>query len=370
MYPAATLNAGLERNSPMIQRPVVQRQRIGPAIRKLRHAQALTLDDLAAQAGISASHLSRLERGQTLPSFTVLAGIAHVLDVSIDEFAQLEQDVTVLDRDLGVQLKALGLDDPSRDEYLSLSIESRRVLANVLTALAATPISPREAQDQALRAVTERGLAGASQVLGRTISNSGLSPVGFTRALIWVNTAPGQKRMLLARPGIIGLPATSFSDAYRSMTGSEPLTPEISAWWEHTREATKDLRTIISRSVMKTFLREGTWVKGGPVTSEEDRERAAQRFVSEIDNGDLELAITDTQLGDINMRISESDVLLESTRNRGEVDQFGLIIRGGSAANTFSNAFEDLWKQLPAEDKDPEAVKGWIRDQVPAPTTV
>lgn len=350
----------------MLQRPVVQRQRIGPAIRKLRHEQALTLDDLAAQAGISASHLSRLERGQTLPSFTVLAGIAHVLSVSIDEFAQLEQDVTVLDRELGVQLTALGLDDASRDEYLSLSIESRRVLAKVLGALAATPISPRDAQDQAVRVVSERGLTDASQVLGRAISNSGLSPVGFTRALIWLNTAPGQKRMLLARPGLIGLPATSFSDAYRSMTGSEPLAPEISSWWEHTRERTNDLRTIVSRSAMRTFLREGSWVKGGPVTSATDRAQSAQQMISEIDNGDLELAVTDEPLGDINMRISEDDVLLETTRNRGEVEHLGLIVRGGAAADTFSDAFEMLWDRLPSTDRDPEAVKSWINDQAPA----
>ncbi len=354
----------------MLQRPVVQRQRIGPAIRKLRHEQSLTLDDLAAQAGISASHLSRLERGQTLPSFTVLAGIAHVLGVSIDEFAQLEQDVTVLDRDLGGQLSALGLDDVSRDEYLSLSIESRRVLANVLTSLAATPISPREAQDQAVRAVMERGLADASQVLSRVISNAGLSPVGFTRALVWLNTAPGRKRMLLARPGLIGMPAARFSDAYRSVTGAEPLAPEIGAWWQDTQERTKDLRTIVARNVLRTFLREGTWVRGGPVSTEEERARTGEQLISEIDSGDLELAITDEQLGDINMRIAESDVLLEATRGRGDIDQMGLIVRGRAAADTFSDAFETLWDRLPAQDKEPEAVKSWIREQLPATSRV
>lgn len=112
----------------MVQRPVVQRQRIGPAIRKLRHEQGLTLDDLAEQAGISASHLSRLERGQTLPSFTVLAGIAHVLGVSIDEFAQLEQDVAVLDSELEEAMKKAGVDADSSQEILNLSIEARRAL--------------------------------------------------------------------------------------------------------------------------------------------------------------------------------------------------------------------------------------------------
>ncbi len=112
----------------MVQRPVVQRQRIGPAIRKLRHEQDMTLDDLAEQAGISASHLSRLERGQTLPSFTVLAGIAHVLGVSIDEFAQLEQDVAVLDADLDEVMREAGIDEDAISEILNLSIESRQEL--------------------------------------------------------------------------------------------------------------------------------------------------------------------------------------------------------------------------------------------------
>jgi transcriptional regulator with XRE-family HTH domain len=112
----------------MVQRPVVQRQRIGPAIRKLRHEQDMTLDDLAEQAGISASHLSRLERGQTLPSFTVLAGIAHVLGVSIDEFAQLEQDVAILDADLDEVLRKASVDDDAISEILNLSIEARQEL--------------------------------------------------------------------------------------------------------------------------------------------------------------------------------------------------------------------------------------------------
>src|SRR5688572_21027365 len=103
----------------MSQRTVIQRQRIGPAIRKLRRNNDLTLDGLASQAGISASHLSRLERGQTLPSFTVLAQIAHVLGVSVDEFVQLELDVTALDAEFGDSLAQLGFSDEAKRELLA-----------------------------------------------------------------------------------------------------------------------------------------------------------------------------------------------------------------------------------------------------------
>jgi transcriptional regulator with XRE-family HTH domain len=348
----------------MLQRPVVQRQRIGPAIRKLRHEQSLTLDDLAAQAGISASHLSRLERGQTLPSFTVLAGIAHVLGVSIDEFAQLEQDVTVLDHELGDMLTSLGLDDATRGEFLSLSIESRRVLAGVIQALAAMPITAQESQVQALHSIKERGLVESSQALGKLISSSGLSPVGFTRALIWLNTAPGQKRMLLAKPGLIGMPAPRFSAAYRALTGTDPIAPEIAAWWQHTERA-KDIRTIVSRSTIRGYLRDGAWFKGGPVNTVEERHDFIDRIAASSQSGDIEMAVTDVPLGDVNIRMSPDDVLLEATRHRGAVEQLGMVLRGHEASTAVSQAFDTFWDTLPAADRDQEAVIAWFRDQLP-----
>lgn len=349
----------------MIQRPVVQRQRIGPAIRKLRHEQSLTLDDLAAQAGISASHLSRLERGQTLPSFTVLAGIAHVLGVSIDEFAQLEQDVTVLDHELGDMLGGLGLDELTSEEFLSLSIESRRVLISVLTSLAAMPVTGQDAQDQALRAVMEHGLVDSSQAFAKLISSAGLSPVAFTRALIWLNTAPGHKRMLLTRPGIIGVPADTFPAYYRGLTGSEPIAPEISAWWEHAAR-TPDIRTIASRNTLRSFLKDGVWMKGGHVLSLQERQEVRDEILASIDAGEMELAITDQPLGDVNMRMSEDDVLLEATRHRGGVDRLGMLVRGNSVATSFAQAFDSLWDSLSSEEKDRDAVRSWLRDQAPA----
>jgi transcriptional regulator with XRE-family HTH domain len=64
------------------QRPDPQ---IGPVIRRLRTERQMTLDQLAARAGISASHLSRLERGQAEPSFTVAAALAREIGVSLSD---------------------------------------------------------------------------------------------------------------------------------------------------------------------------------------------------------------------------------------------------------------------------------------------
>jgi transcriptional regulator with XRE-family HTH domain len=58
---------------------------IGPTLRALRLERGMTLDQLAAAAGISASHLSRLERGQAEPSFTVASALAHSIGVTLSE---------------------------------------------------------------------------------------------------------------------------------------------------------------------------------------------------------------------------------------------------------------------------------------------
>lgn len=61
---------------------------IGLRIRELRLERGMTLDQLSRSAGISASHLSRLERGQAEPSFTVAAGLASQLGVSLTELLE------------------------------------------------------------------------------------------------------------------------------------------------------------------------------------------------------------------------------------------------------------------------------------------
>lgn len=115
-------------------RPVHRRQRIGPFIRDMRIEQRLTLDDLAERAGVSPSHLSRIERGHTLPSFIVLAGIAAALGVSVDHFARLEQGVKERDRELRAVLRTHRWTD---DEIRALMESAEQVKAALYRTLAA-----------------------------------------------------------------------------------------------------------------------------------------------------------------------------------------------------------------------------------------
>ena len=59
---------------------------IGRELRALRRARGLTARDLAAEAGLSAGMLSKIENGQISPSLGTLATLAHVLSVPLTAF--------------------------------------------------------------------------------------------------------------------------------------------------------------------------------------------------------------------------------------------------------------------------------------------
>lgn len=58
---------------------------IGQRIRKYRKAQGLSQENLAEKAGISVTHMSHIETGNTKLSLPVFVRIAEVLGVQTDE---------------------------------------------------------------------------------------------------------------------------------------------------------------------------------------------------------------------------------------------------------------------------------------------
>ena len=62
---------------------------LSAVIKQQRVAMSLTLQDLAARAGVSASHLGRIERGERCPSARTLRKIAKPLGFEEDELFTL-----------------------------------------------------------------------------------------------------------------------------------------------------------------------------------------------------------------------------------------------------------------------------------------
>jgi transcriptional regulator with XRE-family HTH domain len=117
-------------------RPPV-RQRIGPTIKALRVQQGLSLNALAAAAGISPSHLSRIERGLTVPSYDVLDRVADAIGSDLRELRAEEESARAVDGELDQIFDELELDDSARADLLRLSHQTRADLARAFKSLKA-----------------------------------------------------------------------------------------------------------------------------------------------------------------------------------------------------------------------------------------
>ena len=89
----------------------------GQRIRKIRKAQGFSQETLAEQAGISVTHMSHIETGNTKLSLPVLVDLAEILDVRTDDllydgiFAErsstIDEIVQILDTCTAQQLKII-----------------------------------------------------------------------------------------------------------------------------------------------------------------------------------------------------------------------------------------------------------------------
>ena len=108
------------------------RQRIGPALRELRQRKGWSLSDLAQRSGISVSYLSRLEKGRSVPAFTLLSRLGQELGVDIGFFVQTEEDARAIDARLTAALGRTAIPATLWSEFFGLSLEARQALATAL----------------------------------------------------------------------------------------------------------------------------------------------------------------------------------------------------------------------------------------------
>ncbi len=71
---------------------------LGVRMRKLRHRQSMTLQQLSAASGVSVGYLSQVERGNATPTLGTLNQIAHALEASTDYFIRTPHAVDSLTR--------------------------------------------------------------------------------------------------------------------------------------------------------------------------------------------------------------------------------------------------------------------------------
>lgn len=71
---------------------------LGQAIRRLRRARRLTIEDLAYSAGIHATYLSSIERGFRNPTWGKVQQLAEALGMSLAALAKLAEEEAIIER--------------------------------------------------------------------------------------------------------------------------------------------------------------------------------------------------------------------------------------------------------------------------------
>ena len=112
------------------------RQRIGPTLRMMRLRRGMSLNELAESAEISPSHLSRIERGLTVPSYDVLDNIATSLGSDLTSLRTRENTARAVDEELRSFFEDFGMSTDAQQELLGLSHETRSSLLELILAVA------------------------------------------------------------------------------------------------------------------------------------------------------------------------------------------------------------------------------------------
>ncbi|EKM99863.1 MULTISPECIES: helix-turn-helix domain-containing protein [unclassified Acidocella] len=68
------------------------RQLVGRNFARLRKARGLTQEEVEARSGVSQQYLSSLERGRRNPTVITLYELARVLDVTVGDLVQVDEE--------------------------------------------------------------------------------------------------------------------------------------------------------------------------------------------------------------------------------------------------------------------------------------
>ena len=355
-------------------------QRIGPALRELRHREGLTLAELGERCGLSHTMISRIEQGKRDVTIQNLMELSAALGVDVTYFMSYHEESWRTEQELAQVLHGIDIDEAAIREILTLSYESQGSLLDGLRWLTiperVRPLRTKELIDHVLA----HGVRASTPYILSAIDEFGLDDEGFCRALTQMEELSGERLMIADRVLNLSLPIEEqidFMDVYQSIFQRSPEDPARVRWWgQSMRSALREnveyfpSRIIYPRATIESYVRSGHWGEG--VDVELGRVRAqiaslaqALRFNPNMSVGlldekvafnllikgkrqamayvYLDQRIFPSQTGGLAFRSSRTDVVLE-----------------------FREFFEDLWESIPHEARDSAAVSAWLEEQIAA----
>jgi transcriptional regulator with XRE-family HTH domain len=112
---------------------MLDKSELGKRIKNIRESKHLTLKNIEASAGISATHISEIERGKTSPTLGALIRIAKALGKDPAYFVEEDElkDISVVTLENRIKEKLQG--GTGTKERLTMSIPAGKIQADVIT---------------------------------------------------------------------------------------------------------------------------------------------------------------------------------------------------------------------------------------------
>ena len=191
---------------------VVERlTQLGLKIREARRQRMLTLQELAGKVGLTASHISQIERGLTSPSVSALLGIAGALDLPMEHFFAHEKDQAVVAPTVAVAHAMLarssagdngsqpstGIGRSRTSETGPVVVPQERETINIIGGIQWQRLTPTN--EEAIEFLELHYAPGASsgdlayahrgREFGRVLQGTLLVELGFARYTLWAGDA-------------------------------------------------------------------------------------------------------------------------------------------------------------------------------------
>ena len=355
-------------------------QRIGPALRALRHREGLTLAELGERCGLSHTMISRIEQGRRDVTLQTLMQLSRALDVDVTYFTSYHEESWRTEQELAQVLRDIEIDEESVQHILRLSYEAQGSLLDGLRWLTVPervhPLRTKDLVDH----IISKGVRASTTILLSGIDEFGLDEEGFCRTLTQMEELSGERLMITDRVLNFSLPIEEqidFIDVYRSIFQREPKDSARVRWWvQSMRSALSEnverypSRIIYPREVIESYIRSGHWGQGvdvelGRVRTQISSLAQALRF-----NPNMSVGLLDERVP-FNLLIKGKRQAMAYVYRDQRVfpsQNGGLAFRSSrtDVVLEFREYFEDLWESIPPESRDRESVSAWLEEQIAA----
>lgn len=306
----------------------------------------------------------------------MLANIAQVLDVSIDEFVQLEHDLQELDEQLAWQADLLALDDNAYQEIVGLSIDTRRQLNHAIELLSNGHVSEIGVQEKLANLfATEESHLRRDERIKELIQTSGQNAIGLSRSIVQLTEIPGPRVGILNDAGLLAsAPNIDYLVLYRGLFPGLPVDPSVARKWAHWHKLASEefpydwpIKVIVHPDLLDRVS--ARYQKVDEIDGPEMASKIARYWKQMLaDSAKFQLAIADEDYGESNRMVAgNAAALFEHYRNHDPADHHqpvGIWTSGTIQVEPIVNRLMDTWNSLPERATDSSTVRGWLERHI------